>query len=84
MKRRLTKYAKDKDRRTCTFCLAPISVNRPVFLVGTPSGRIVGPYHAGCAERVALMASRKVEEREPRGEDFGRIIPPAREETLPW
>jgi hypothetical protein len=45
---------KPRHLRTCARCEAPIAEQRPVFLVATGAGRIVGPYHAGCAERIHL------------------------------
>lgn len=70
--------------RICAFCGFPMARERPVFLVAMPDNRIVGPLHAGCAER-SVIASEEIRARglEPAIE-FGRIIHAAREETLPW
>lgn len=47
------------SRRYCLECNHPLAPYRPVFLVGEPSGRIMGPFHAGCAEKVVLRAKKK-------------------------
>lgn len=70
--------------RICAYCQSPLAERRPVFLLATTAGTIVGPYHAGCAERV-VIASDEIRNRglEPAA-SFGRIVHPPREETLPW
>lgn len=55
----------------------------PTFLA-LPSGEVIGPFHAGCAERKVLDARRHrgvIEVSEALS--FGNVNP-AREETLPW
>lgn len=72
------------EPRVCLGCHGPLSERRPVFLVRHASGRIIGPYHAGCAERFVL-AARKHEAmtEEVIGTTYG-VWPSRREETLPW
>lgn len=48
--------------RICRRCQLPLAEKRPVFLVGLKGGQIVGPLHAGCAERIALAHKRKKDE----------------------
>jgi hypothetical protein len=50
---------KPKHLRTCARCAAPIAEQRPVYLCATPAGRIVGPYHAGCAESIHIHRKRE-------------------------
>lgn len=70
--------------RMCAFCNTPMMAQRPVFLLATTAGSIVGPYHAGCAERIVL-ASDEIRNRGLLGHtQYGRIVSPPREETLPW
>jgi len=45
--------------RICRRCQLPLAERRPVFLVGLTGGKIVGPLHAGCAERIVLAHKRK-------------------------
>lgn len=45
-------------QRTCAYCRSPIPAQRPPYLVRTAGGSFIGPYHAGCAERIVLMARR--------------------------
>lgn len=74
----------DLDYKRCIGCGGILSMRRcPVFLIDELH-QIVGPYHSGCAERVAMDARRR-HKKVPRG--FGSNIYgwlPAREETLPW
>lgn len=74
----------DLDYKRCEGCGGILSMRRcPVFLT-LPSGRIVGPYHAGCAERIVLANKGKAPSPYlPTEQTYGRI-PPGREETLPW
>lgn len=54
-----------------------------MFLVGNPSGTILGPFHAGCAERLKLEAHRiKKMPGVPDATNYG-TWPSIREETLP-
>jgi hypothetical protein len=46
-----------------------------VFLCATGTGRIVGPYHAGCAEREVLAGPKADGQAESGGEVFGRVLP---------
>lgn len=79
-----TRNRHDSTRRTCLFCQVAIPEQRPVFLVGHPSGRIVGPFHAGCAERMVLAARKRMADPDHViGESFGSW-PSRREETMPW
>jgi hypothetical protein len=70
--------------KTCAFCGGLIPEKRPVFLVAEASGGILGPYHAGCAERLALAHKGAKSNGAIPGTHQGRIILPPREETLPW
>lgn len=70
--------------RICAKCGAPIAEQRPVFLLTAGSGQIVGPYHAGCAERIHIDVMKLVDVDLGEAKQYGRIVPPAREETLPW
>lgn len=72
-----------KQLRICAQCGHPIAEQRPVFLVGTPSGHIVGPFHAGCAEHISLgMRRGRAAIGLGMGETYG-TWPSIREETLP-
>lgn len=53
------RHAKPKPLRTCAYCQGPMPEQKPVFLVLSESGRIVGPYHAGCAEKAVLRSRAK-------------------------
>lgn len=73
-----------KPQRKCALCGAGIAEQRPVFLVASFLGAIVGPYHAGCAARFMMAAERG--ESIPNAlplEKFGSW-PSRREETIPW
>lgn len=78
--RRSPYFAKQRE---CLYCHAGIAQQRPVFLVSDTSGQILGPFHAGCAERLKLKV---------KGAGVGQPQDPAnvlgdwpsrREETLP-
>lgn len=70
--------------KVCILCHAPISESRPPYLVGHHSGRITGPYHAGCAEKLVLAARRRAAATEDAiGEQVG-FWPLKREESMPW
>lgn len=71
-------------RKTCLWCHGLLSPQRPVFLVGTPSGRIVGPFHAGCAERLRLEAKKNPDSNWLKGSETWGEWPSRREETTPW
>ena len=70
--------------RVCARCKGPISESRPVFLVYDRGGKIVGPYHAGCAERVNLDGKSAMSPGELMPEVFGQIVPKPTEEEEPW
>lgn len=70
-------------RRGCLECGHPLAPQRPVFLVGEPSGRIMGPFHAGCAERVVLRAKKKKKAEELSAIHQLGIWPSRREEEVP-
>jgi len=59
----------------CVRCGCPLAERRPVFLCATGTGRIVGPYHAGCAEREVLAGPKADGQAESGGEVFGRVLP---------
>lgn len=70
--------------RICVYCQGLLVERKPVFLVATTAGQIVGPYHAGCAYRVASMAKGIAQEAKlAEGKLYGQL-PLPREETLPW
>lgn len=72
-----------KAQRQCAWCHTGISDRRPVFLVSDGTGQIVGPFHAGCAERLRLEVKKKGAAALGNGDSYhlwGRI---PREETLP-
>lgn len=74
----------DLDPKRCTYCHALISSRRALVLLTTADSKIVGPFHAGCAERLRLEAERRPESNWLKGAtEYGRVLP-AREETLPW
>lgn len=71
-------------QRECAYCHGGIAETRPVFLVTLPDGWIVGPYHAGCASKVAAEYKRSedgVAKELQRAEKFGQMW---QQETLPW
>lgn len=71
-------------QRECAWCHGGIASDRPVFLVAEKSGGIVGPFHAGCAARLAMEAKKHPDHNWVEGAaSFGKVLP-AREETLPW
>lgn len=70
--------------RICAGCKGPISEQRPVFLVATRAGTIVGPYHAGCAERIVLAKAHPESMPGTDGATNYGTWPTPREETLPW
>lgn len=72
-----------KKQRECLWCHAGIAEQRPVFLVQSVDGRILGPFHAGCAARLKLA-----ERKRPTLDSLGNPVqygtwPISREETLP-
>lgn len=80
-RRRGGKSAKPKP---CAYCGVPLPAQRPVYLVESTAGRIVGPYHAGCAERIALAAKKGPPPISAEATEYGTHKWTAREETLPW
>jgi len=74
---------KAPSQRICAFCASGIAGQRPVFLVATSAGHIVGPYHAGCAETVYLDSRKHQLLRLEDVDSFGRILqrPPGGGET---
>lgn len=72
-----------KKLRKCVYCKGDIAARRPVFLVTRPNGQIIGPFHAGCAERLKLRPdAESAIAAWQQGQTFG-TWPRAREETLP-
>lgn len=68
---------------TCVQCQGLIPEQKPVYLVGTPSGRIIGPFHSGCASHVVEQARRGFTVAgQVNAEQLG-TWPSIREETLP-
>lgn len=77
------KAALPRPMKLCAQCARPIAEQRPVYLVSLPGGRIVGPFHAGCAEHISLGLKKG---REAVGLEAGETYgawPSRREETLP-
>lgn len=70
--------------RLCARCKGPMSESRPVFLVADHGGKITGPYHAGCAERVKLGGKSAYQQGELAPEVFGQIVPKASGEAESW
>lgn len=73
-----------KKLRVCAYCAQPIGEQRPPFLLSPVGGHIVGPFHAGCAEKVKIESQKRIGER---ASNFGIRYgdwPSRREETLPW
>jgi hypothetical protein len=60
--------------RMCAHCGAPISELRPVFLVDLGQEGIVGPYHAGCAARLAMEVQPGRERLPIPGNWYGRMV----------
>lgn len=70
--------------RVCAFCGNAIAAQNPPFLLSTVKGQVIGPYHAYCAERLALThKGQAVKATDVCGELYGQLLLP-REETLPW
>jgi hypothetical protein len=49
MARKHRARALDEDKRRCLLCGIRVDEQRPIYLVGTVGGKIVGPYHSSCA-----------------------------------
>jgi len=45
------------EKRRCEECSRFIAEKRPIFLLCTGDGRIIGPYHAECARVVSERAA---------------------------
>jgi hypothetical protein len=71
-------------QRICAFCSHGIAEARPVFLVATVAGEIQGPYHAGCAAKLAMVHKGTAVQAKTLGGQLYGQLPLAREETLPW
>lgn len=71
-------------QRQCAYCKGGIAETRPVFLVRTESGLIVGPYHAGCADKVTRAAKKAGYVAEVKADKVLGEWNRPREETLPW
>lgn len=73
-----------KPQLICSYCAKPIAEQRAPYLVSPVGGHIVGPFHAGCAERIVLLSRKRREIPEvPGATNYGTVLD-AREETLPW
>lgn len=70
-------------QRTCAFCGHGIPEQKPVYLVGGPGGRIVGPFHSGCAWKVTEKLKTSPTESEKAEWSQLGLWPSIREETLP-
>lgn len=70
--------------RTCVWCHVAIAEKRSPVLLTTDTNQIVGPFHAGCAERIRLQAKRNPDTNWLIGAaHYGKLLE-KREETLPW
>lgn len=82
MKRRTA--GRSAKPRVCALCGGLMPASRPIYLVHTLAGTIVGPYHSGCAWKLAEESKRRpivaITEAE-KASAYGFM---AREETLPW
>lgn len=74
---------KPGKQRQCLWCHAGIAETRPVFLVTDYGGRILGPFHAGCAERLKMQAAKQPDTNWLKGAAEYGTWPTVREETLP-
>lgn len=70
--------------RECHYCGRDIDEMRPVFLVAEVSGRILGPFHAECAATIVERQRDLAPKAKLPGTEFGRVLPNARQEELPW
>lgn len=68
----------------CAFCGHPLAPQKPRYMVVGPQGLIYGYYHSGCAEKLVLAHKGTGLQEAVPGVEVGAVIPPAREETLPW
>lgn len=83
MRRRQHKWAKDADRLTCARCGDAIKEVRPVFLIGQPSLRMLGPFHARCADWLAWRALwGHNEDGQAAGDAYASILPGDKAEVL--
>lgn len=74
----------DLDYKRCVGCGGILSMRRcPTFLT-VDTGAIVGPFHAGCAERKLLEARKRPDPNWLKGAAQYGNVRPGREETLPW
>lgn len=73
-----------KPLAVCARCGALIPEQKPIFLVTTVAGRIVGPYHAGCAWKAHDALKRQGLTPETDAAEYGREVWSSREETMPW
>lgn len=79
----ISRFPYFKKQRQCLWCHAGIAETRPVFLVTDYGGRILGPFHAGCAERLKLQATKQPDTNWLKGAAEYGTWPTVREETLP-
>lgn len=61
-----------------------MSERRPPTLIRTQWATFVGPYHAGCAERLKMAYESGDLDGPPPGKEYGYDCTVAREESLPW
>lgn len=70
-------------QRECFYCHGGIPDAKPVYLVHTPTGQIVGPFHAGCAYKLSEQV-KHMGGATPGVLDLATVYGHvAREETLP-
>lgn len=81
MSARRTRQPGDHPGRYCASCARLLVEQRPVFLVGDTDGRILGPYHASCAERLVIGRKFKDKSMVIQGELFGSMRPTDRRES---
>lgn len=70
--------------RECSLCHGLMTEKRPVFLLQQPSGSIMGPYHSGCAAKLAMLYA-KSDERAKKAVEGAEVFGYSRpEENMPW
>lgn len=68
----------------CAWCGEPMSERRPPTLIRTSDATFIGPYHAGCAERLKIEYEKGNDIHLERAREYGHDWTRAREEGLPW
>lgn len=72
---------RNREPKLCAFCGKVLVETRPTWLVGTYDGRILGPYHAICAEKLARVhKGRETPAARLGGDLYGQLPMPSAEE----